>query len=152
MYRGHDFLRAVVGEGHDAAALGHQRAGGAGQRHQRIDADVERDAEALAAGVGELALQLFGGREGDAVYQRVEFAVARLQLLEQLRDLFVAADIALKGLRIGQRRDQVIGFLLQALVLVGDGQLRPGLLHLLRNGPGNAAFVGHAEHHHRTAV
>ena len=117
-------------------------------RNQRIGADVERDAEAFAAGVHKLALQLFGGRERDAVHQGVKLAVTRLELLEQLRDLLVAADVALERLRIGQRRDQVIGFLLQPLVLIGDGQLRARQLHLLRDGPRDAALVGDAKHHH----
>ena len=99
--------------------------------------------------VDEIALQVVGGSEGHAVHQRIELAVALFQLLEELRNLFVARDVALKGLRVRQRGDQVVGFLFQALVLVGDGQLRSGLLHLLRDRPGDAALVGHAKDDHR---
>ena len=145
-------LRAVVGHGHDAAAFGHQRARSAGERHQRVGAGIERDAKALPTGVGEFAFQVLGGSVGDAVYQRIELAIALFQLLEELRDLFVARDVALESLRVGQLRDQVGGFLLQALVLIGDGELRPGLLHLLRNGPRDAALVGHAKHYRRFSL
>ena len=99
--------------------------------------------------VDEFAFQFLGGSEGHAVHQGIEFAVARFQLLEELGNFLVARDITLKGLGIRQRGNQVVGFLFQALVLVGDGQLRSGLLHLLRNRPGNAALVGYAKDCHR---
>src|ERR1039457_3287070 len=35
----HDFFRAEITHAHDAAAIGHQRFGGAGQRHARIRAE-----------------------------------------------------------------------------------------------------------------
>src|SRR5665213_1102446 len=44
---GEDFLRAVVGEGEDGAAFGHQWRGGAGDRDPPVDADVVRDAEVV---------------------------------------------------------------------------------------------------------
>ena len=50
-----DFFGRVVAEGDDAAALGHQRGGGAADGDQRIDADVMGDAEALAASLDKLA-------------------------------------------------------------------------------------------------
>src|SRR6185437_1854979 len=51
-----NFLRAKVGHGHDASAVGHERRGGAGDRNQGIDAYVHRDAKAFARSIDELAL------------------------------------------------------------------------------------------------
>ena len=73
-------------------------------------------------------------------------SVARLQRFEQLRDFFIAGDIALKCLRARQAEDHVPGFLRQPLVLIGDRELPARRVQLLRNGPGDAALVGNAEH------
>ena len=75
-----------------------------------------------------------------------------LQLVEELGDLVVAGDVALEAGGVGQGGDHVVGFLLEALVLVGDGELGSGLLHVLGDGPGNAAFVGHAKDHHGASL
>ena len=50
-----DFFGSVVGERHDAAAIGHQRGSGASDGNERVDADFMRDAEAFAAGVEEVS-------------------------------------------------------------------------------------------------
>jgi hypothetical protein len=42
-----------------------------------------------------------------------------------------------------KRQDQVLGFLLQALVLIGNCELGSRLMQALRNRPGNAALIGH---------
>ena len=84
---GDNFFSGVVAEGHDAAALGHERGGGAADGDERIDADVEGDAEAFAAGVDELAAQLGGGRVGDGVDQDFELAVLLLEGGEEGVDL-----------------------------------------------------------------
>ncbi len=76
---GDDFLRGVEAEGHDAAAFGHERGGGAADGDERVDADVEGDAEAVAAGIEEVAAQLGGGGEGDGVDEDVELAVLLLE-------------------------------------------------------------------------
>ena len=55
---GDDLLRGVEAEGHDAAALGHEGRGGAGDGDERVDADVHGDAEAFAAGVEEVATEI----------------------------------------------------------------------------------------------
>ena len=145
----HHLFGAKVGERNYAAPLAHQRSGGARQRNQRVDADLVRNPEALAAGHHELVAQLFGGSIGDRVDERVNSAVAALQLLEQRINLAVARDIALEGVS-GQAQNHLLGFLPDALVLIRDGQLGSGGLKRLCDGPGNAAFVGDPEHHGRT--
>ena len=72
---GDNFLGGVEAEGHDAAAFGHERRGGAGDGDERVDADVHGDAEAVAAGVDEVAAQVGGGGEGDGVDEDVDLAV-----------------------------------------------------------------------------
>ena len=51
-----------------------KRGGGAGQRHQRVGADIVRHAERLAGGVHKFALQRVLGREGDGVKEQIQFA------------------------------------------------------------------------------
>ena len=73
----HRALAAEVGHRHDRAAAGglQQRLGGAGGRDERVGADVDRHPEAVARRVGEAALEVLGGREGDRVDEQVELAV-----------------------------------------------------------------------------
>ncbi len=63
---GEDLGGAVVGEGHDGAAFGHERGGGAGDGDERVDADVVGDAEAFAAGVEEVVLDVSAGAKATA--------------------------------------------------------------------------------------
>ena len=48
---GKDFFCAVVSEGEQGAAFGHERGGGAGERDEGIDRDVVGDAEVFALGL-----------------------------------------------------------------------------------------------------
>src|SRR5205085_9697763 len=75
----------------------------------------------------------------------VELAVARLERVEKLGDLLVVRDVALERLGAREGPDEVFGFLAQALVLIGDGQLGAGFLKPLRDRPGDGALVGDAE-------
>ena len=103
---GDDFLGSVVAEGHDAAAFGHERHGGAGDGDERVDADVVGDAEAFAAGVDELAAQVLGGRVGDGVDEDVELAVLLLEGGEEGFDLLVVGDVALEAAGAGELVDE----------------------------------------------
>ena len=75
-----------------------------------------------------------------------------LQLLEEMGDLVVAGDVALKAFGARQGGDEVVGFLLKALVLVGDREAGSSLLHLLGDGPRDAALVGHSKYHNCASV
>src|SRR5271165_3448611 len=121
---GDNFLGAVVGQGDNAAAAGHERGRGAGERNQRVGAGIEGNAEGFTAGLGEVVLQRLGGSVGDAVDEGVELAVFRFQLGEERGDLVVVGDVALEAGGVGQGGDHVVGFLLEALVLIGYGQGR----------------------------
>ena len=76
----HRPLAAEVRHRHDrAAARGlHQRLGGAGAGDERVRADVEREPEAVAGGVGEAPLEILRGGEGDRVDEQVELTAERL--------------------------------------------------------------------------
>ena len=67
-------------------------------------------------------------------------------------DLVVAGDVALKAFGAGKGGNEVVGLLLEALVLVGDGEAGSCLLHLLGNGPRDAALVGHSKYHNCASV
>ena len=98
----HNFLRAVVGHGDDAAAIFHERRGGARHRDQRIHADVVGDAEAFARGVDELAFQFLSRSEGHAVHQHMQLAVALFELDKQAVDVGVIGHIAHEAFRARQ--------------------------------------------------
>src|SRR5258708_33942629 len=106
-----------------------------------------RDAKSSARGVDELALQVALGGESDAVHQPVQHAVARLQLLEEPRDLFILRDVAHETRGPGKLGDEIFRFELEAFVLISDSQAPARLLQLLRDGPGDPAFVCPAKYH-----
>ena len=73
----------MVGHGQDAAAVLHERRGGAGERDEGIDADIVGDAKAFAAGIDEPAIQVRVRGKSDAVHENVQLAVAFAELAEQ---------------------------------------------------------------------
>src|SRR6185312_12570389 len=91
---GDDLFRGVIGERHDAAAVGHERDGGAADGDERIDADLMRDAETFAAGVDECASEVFGGRVGHGVYEDVELPVSLLEGGKKRLDFLVIGEVA----------------------------------------------------------
>src|SRR5208282_5612173 len=149
---GHDFLRCIVSHGHDRATVFHERGGGTRDCDQRVDAHVERNAEAFARRVEEVALEFVGGGVGDRVHQRVQFAVAFFERGEEAGDVVVFRYVAHIGFGAGQGENEVPGFLLQALVLVGNGQLHAGGVQSLGDGPGNRTLVGDSEDDAGTAL
>ena len=84
--------------------------------------------------------------------ERVQLAVAFFECGEKAVDLFVFADVAHVGFGAGEREDQIFGFLLQTLVLVGDGELHAGGVKSLGDGPGDRALVGDSEDDGVTAL
>src|SRR4029079_2033651 len=85
-----------------AAAALHQRQRAAGERDQRVGADVERQAEAVARGLHEGVRQLFARRVGGAVHDEVEAAVRLVDRLEDGGNLRVVGDVERQQQRIGQ--------------------------------------------------
>ena len=108
-----------------------------------------RDAKAFPRSVHKFSVQIRGLRECHAVHQAVQFSITRLQILEQFGNLFVRGNVAHKSCRAGQIGDQILGFLLQPLVLIGDRQTPAAFVDLLGNGPGNAALVGQSKDYRR---
>ena len=146
---GDDLFGGVKTHGHNAAAIGHQRGGSAGDGDERVDADVKGDAEALAGAVDELAAQLLGGGEGHGVDEDVELAVLLLEGCEEGVDLGVVGDVALEAGGAGQLVDQAFGLKAQALVLIANGQGCASLLQFLGDAPGDGTLVGQPEDYGR---
>ncbi len=111
-----------------------------------------RDAEAFAGGVDELALQFFRGSVSDRVHKRMQLAVALVERGEEAADLLVFRHVAHVGFGAGQGQDQILRFLFQALVLVGDGQLHAGGVQSLGDGPRDGTLVGDSENYGVTAL
>jgi hypothetical protein len=142
---GEDLGGAVVGEGEDTAAFSHERYGGSADGDKRVDTDVVGDAEVFTGGEEEVVFDGVGGGEGDRVDDDVEGAVDLFQGGEESVDLGVGADVALIGFGVLEFGDEGVGFFLEALVLVADGEGGAGFGELLGYAPGDAALVGEAE-------
>src|ERR1035437_1711262 len=127
---GDDLFGGIEAERKDAAALGHERRGGASDGNERIDADVMGDAESLAAGVNELAAQLRGRRKGHGVDEDIQLAVL----------IFEGA---------GQLVNEALRLELHAVILIADGQSCSGLMQFLGDAPGNGTLVGQPEDYSR---
>ena len=145
---GEDLVGAEVGEGEDAAAIGHEGGGGAGEGDERVDADVMRNAEVFTLGVENGVLDV--GREADGVDEDVDGAVGGFELGEDGFDLVVVGYVALEGscgltLGGGKLGGEGFGFALEAFGLVADGEGGAGFGELLCDGPGDGALVGEAE-------
>src|SRR6266851_1493089 len=141
------FLGTVVRQRDHPAAGGHERGGAARYRNQRIDADVMRDAKTFARSVQERIFQLFRRSKPHAVHQAVQHAVSRLQFVEQSRDLIVFRHVAHESSGARHFGDQIPGFELEALVLIGNRQPPAGFVQFFRDSPRDAALVREAENH-----
>src|SRR5262249_3263750 len=72
-----NFFCAEVAESHNAPAFGHQWSGSARDGNERVNADVVRDAKALARSVDEFSLEIFRMRESNAVNESLQGVVLR---------------------------------------------------------------------------
>ena len=140
---GEDLFGAVVGEGEDGTAFGHERGGGAGDGDERVDADVVGDAEVLAGGQQEVVFECVGG-EADGVDEDVDRREASANLREGRgrcrRRWRRRTD---KEARVGLAEDaeQFFGLALQALGLIAEHQGRAGLGELLRDAVGDLRLL-----------
>src|SRR3982074_3372537 len=73
--------------------------------------------------------------------QRMQLAVALFQRGEEAVKVFVFGNIAHVSFGAGKGQDEILRFLLQPLILVGDGQLNAGGVQSLGNRPGDGALV-----------
>src|SRR4029077_4503480 len=90
----------------------------------------------------EIILQFIWGSICHAVHERVQFAVTRLDLIEELIDLQVVRNVELKRRRSGQSFYKILRLLRETLILIGNCQRSPRRLQLLRNRPRNTTLVG----------
>ena len=94
----HGALAAEIRHRQDRAAATrfHQRLRGAGARHERVRADVEREPEAIARRIREPSFEILGRGKGDGVHEQVETAIESLSdLAKDPRHVLVRADVAL---------------------------------------------------------
>jgi hypothetical protein len=128
---------------HDrATATGlHVRLGLARHRHQRVGGDVEGQPEVLALGLDEALLQVVRLREGDRVDEEIEATKAADDGVERLLDRGVVARIHLDAEVRADAGGEVADVLLDALTLVGEGQLGTLPVQLLRDAPRDRAPV-----------
>ena len=111
-----------------------------------------RDAKTFTGGVDEIASQFFRRRVRDRVNHGMQLAIALFETREQALDIFIFRNIAHKPFCSRKRQNQVSRFLLQALVLIGNGQLHAGRVQSLRNGPRDRTLVRDSEHNGSTAL
>ena len=78
-----------------------------------------RNAETLARGGYKLSLQFVSGSKSNAVYQNMQLAVALFELLEEPIDGGILGYVAHEPFRARQGKNQIFGFHLEALVLIG---------------------------------
>src|SRR5215472_225687 len=103
------------------------------------------DTKSLASGIYEVSLQFLGGGISDRVYQRMQIAVLRFQLFEEASDVFVFGDVAHIAFGARKRQDEILRFLLEALILIRNGKLHAGGMQSLSDRPGDRAFVRNSE-------
>ncbi len=145
---GDDPLAAEVGQGGDGTSRGHDAGRVSSHDGQRVDADIHGRLEALAAGIDERALQIVDRRERDRMEHEVERAVGLLSQVEHAGHVVVFLDVArrdqLGADRIGQLADAPFHLVAGQ---VGETELRPFRQELLRDRPGDAEVVRHAQDH-----
>ena len=100
-----------------------------------------RDPEPLARRLQKRVLQILRRGKRNGVHQHIQLPVLLFDLRKDLIDLRVVRHIALERLRPRQFLDQPQRLGLHALVLIADRQLRPGLMQLGGNAPGDAALI-----------
>ena len=126
------------------AAVAEERLGFARRRHQRIGRDLERGHPVVARGVDVAALHRFPRREGDGVHQVVEAAPAVAEIGEHRLELVLAGDVDLVEAGAGHVGGQLLEDAPQALALVAEGDLGPGVAEPGGDRPAEAAVVGDA--------
>src|SRR5262249_28937642 len=99
------------------------------------------NAKTFTRSIEKISLQIFGESVSDAMDQNVDAFVVLLQVRGQALDFRVVVGIALKTFCAGQRGDELAGFFLKALILIGDSESGAGIGQALGNSPGNAAFI-----------
>src|SRR4051794_23183273 len=86
------------------------------------------------------------------MHDRVKLAIFLLQFGKQGVDLLITRDVAHERLGARKRSYQLVSFLFQTLVLIGNGELRPGRLQPLRDRPRDAALIRNSKYNRCLAV
>ena len=142
--RRHDPRGALVGQRHQAAAVGHQRQRAARDLGERVAGDRQAALEVGLGGVDVAALQLLLVGKGDGVHDEVDLAPLLLQAGEQPVEALLALDVGLLDDLRAQLLDHRQHALAEGRALVGEGHLGAGGVQRLRDAPGDRAIVGDA--------
>ena len=138
----HHPLGPVIGQRHQAAAVGHHRRRPPRDRGERIDRDVHRHQEVVAAGVGIAAAQFLLVGKADRVDDEVERAPFLFQRREQVVHRLHVAHVA----RNDQRRAELLGqrhdALLERIALIREGELRTRARQRPGDAPRDRLVVG----------
>ena len=143
---------ALVGHRHDGPAAAHQPVRLASHGDETVGADVVGLGESQTSRLHEVALQVFGGRVGDAVHDAVEHGHRLGELLDRLADRLVRAHVALDEGHVGELLRQLREAALEPLGLVGERHPAAFTVDRLGHRPGDAALVGDAHDQHIAPV
>src|SRR5207253_466558 len=103
-------------------------------RREAVGADVVRNAEVLAAqSIEEVAGDGLARRKADAVHEAVELRPGGGQVLEQLVDLRVVADVAIEDQLRAELSREFGDALLEALANVAEREFRSLLAAAFRD-------------------
>jgi hypothetical protein len=149
----HHLFAAEVGECEDRGILGEDAAGEASHGQEAVGARLHGDAEALAAAVGGVALEIFHGGVGDRVDEEVDRAELLLRPVHDGGDLVVARHVHRHeelgaGLGVGELGDTAavpLPLVVRPVGQVGEADLAALVEDLLGDVPGDRVVVGDAE-------
>jgi hypothetical protein len=142
-------LGREVGQGdHARVPALHERRRVAGERQQGEGAGLEGDAEALAIGGAEVALEVFAPGVRDAVGERVEPAHLGLDGREAGVELGLVVHVERQQQRVDEGRllRQLLERAPEAIALVGEREAGSAGGELARDAPRDGAVVRHSEH------
>ena len=143
----HDLLRPVIGHGHDAPAIGHQRRGFAGERHQRVSADIVRDPERFARCAHKIAFKRFARSVSKRVKHQINTIGLPPHTFKECFDLIVAGNVAGKQWSfLSKFADQFLHVFFQPFALIIKNQARTSGGPRLGDRPCNAALVRHPKY------
>jgi len=141
----HDLLGTVVSEGDDGGARRHVGAGLPRHCDQRVDADVEGGVEAVPAGVGEVAGEVFLLGVCDGMDEDVQIALSGMPALEDAPDLVVVADVAAFHESGADRSRKRPNSAFDQRSHRAEADLRALLVQRLGDPPGDRVVVGDAK-------
>src|SRR6202167_62967 len=141
----YDARGAQISEGHDCAAIDHQRRKGAGDGDQGIGADVEREFKAVARSFQERLVQIFVISECQAVDQDVKGAALLFEGFREAVNVGLQLDVAGEQSYDAEVVAEFLDDGLCALVLIGEQEGGAFAGEGLGDGVSDTPFIPNAE-------